>query len=621
MGTDSNISNVSGSAASLQLAAAITPLYSANKPTSLDVKNAAPMVGSASIRTTAIAQRLKNPASHEARDYALATRHQAVMALVQFMQQLAAEDGGIASGLFAGIRVYGLVRNDVRDPFLTGEPTTTDNYRNLATIAASPALQAALLLSPPAPDEAEYFSQATDITDNTVALLRQFEANAAKYRTALNRSESALDELRQTEAAAAGRLAAADDRVAEARHDVSVARALFAEEAARIDAVNARRARVLAEEVKFLAYMRPREADNLIDTKTHAVDPGLFESPLPACLRQDVEMPDELADMLRVLREAPAAWFVKASSLLTQLDKIDHLTRLVQSACMRATAGVAVPRLATPAPGGTALTDTVARIAARQAEAIAPRLTALQNVNVASFADVTWQAVRDKSEQVVSLADVAEGGHGRPTVARAAAVELENLGRVVACLYAEFSGAPASLRLHWAETLSEFDEAPNLRNLANLPRWTEIEYLERRRLQSYADWLFSQVRGTEALATALVNDVVRMCLLLACHAPVDRIVSGCMARPIIGAAVGLRIPLLVQEPARVRIGMHALLYRGADLIGRAVVADIGPQEISAQLIQTAGDKVELGTDVRVHFDNAAAVSLKNDTVAGSLFSS
>lgn len=612
------------------------PIYTPGRTTAVELMQAAPVIGKVDIRTTAIAERLKDPASAEARDYALSSRQQAVSAMLQLMQQLTAEDGGVTPGLFAGIRVYGLVRPvaattgnptpaPIRDPFLdyteTDLPKAADNFREFAEFNTHPVLLNKLLESPQvtALDEAEHFSQTTDVSDNSVVLLRQFEANVLRYRNLLNRCVQALNDLRQADADTTSRLDAAGDRVAEARHDVSVARALMAEEEDRIAAVNARRARVLAEEVPFLAYMRPREADNLIPTFTHAVDPGLVDAPVPACLRERPDIPDELTDMLRVLREAPASWFVKAPPLLHRLDKIDQLVRLVQSAQMRAAAGVATPLLAARALGTGKLVDAIAGVATRQAAVLAPRLAAVQSLNLASFASATWQGIRAQAEPAVSFGDLAEGGHGRPDVARAAAAELENFRRIVACLHAEFSAIPAVMRLEWADTLSEFDAAPNLRNLGNLPRWAEIAYLDRRQMQAYVDWLFAQIQVAQPQAVALINDVVRMCLLLASHAPVDRIIAGHMARPVTGVGVGVHIPLAVANPGRLRVGMQALLYRGADLIARAQVADIGALEVTAEVIHTVAARVDLGNDVSVHFDNAASVSLSSASAVRTLF--
>ena len=138
-------------------------------------------------------------------------------------------------------------------------------------------------------------------------------------------------------------------------------------------------------------------------------------------------------------------------------------------------------------------------------------------------------------------------------------------------------------------------------------------------MQDYVDWLFSQIEPGLPQAVALVNDVVRMCLLLASHAPVDRIVSGRMARPVSGVSTGLRIPLAVADTVALRVGMQALMYRNNQLVARAVVEDLGALEVSARVIHTQSDRVELGNDIRVHFDNAAMVSLQTRGAQRTLF--
>jgi len=258
-------------------------------------------------------------------------------------------------------------------------------------------------------------------------------------------------------------------------------------------------------------------------------------------------------------------------------------------------------------------------VATRQAEALAPRIATLQALDLNLLKAATWQGVRQQAEQVVSFGDLAEGGHGRADVAREAAAELDRIRSVTACLHAEFSGVLPVIRLQWAEMLSEFDAAPNLRNLASLPRWGEIAYLDRRRMQQYVDWLFAQIEPNQPQAVALVNDVVRMGLLLASHAPVDRIVQGRMARPTPGVSPGVRIPLTVLDATKLRVGMQALLYRADTLVARATVEDLGQQEVAARVIHTVQAKVDLGDDVRVHFDTTAMVSLSAGAARRTLF--
>ncbi|KRB18589.1 hypothetical protein [Rhizobacter sp. Root16D2] len=587
----------------------------------LPIVYSAPIIGASEVRTTAIADRLRNPPSPEARDYALLNRRNTVNSLLTLLDQFMTEDSGEVPALLDGFNIPGLPG----DPFLAGSNATS---RKLMEFRTNPALLDALTRPPPlvlppanavSVDEAAMFTQTVALSDVTISILRQLEARLVTYRDALTRAQAALDDLQTENDASRARLAEVADDLAEARHDVSVARALISEEQERIAAVNARRAKVLDEDVKFVAYIRPRETDTLLATPTHSVDPGLLDAPVPACLREHPDTPDELMDMLRVLREAPSNWFVRAPLILQQLDRLEPMLRLMQSAQLRAVSGIALPQFIQPAVHANALALGIARVATRQVEALAPRLSAMQGFNIAAVATSTWQAVRVQAEAVVSFADLAEGGHGRADVARAAATELQNMRSVVSCLHAEFSGIPAVLRLQWAEMLSEFDAAPNLRNLSSLPRWAEIGYIDRRQMQGYVDWLFAQIVDNVPQAVALVNDVVRMCLLLASHAPVDRIVSGRMARPVTGISTGLRIPLAVLDAAPLRVGMQALLYRNDALVARALVEDLGSAEISARVIHTAADRVDLGDDVRVHFDSSAMVSLRTQASTRTLF--
>jgi hypothetical protein len=207
----------------------------------------------------------------------------------------------------------------------------------------------------------------------------------------------------------------------------------------------------------------------------------------------------------------------------------------------------------------------------------------------------------------VSLGDLIDGEHGRGEVARRAAQTFEEIGRIAACLHAEFSEVLPSIRLDWAETLSQFDEAPTLRRLGGLARWGEIPYVDRYRMQAFADWLFSRINPTEPRAESLMNDVVRMCLLLASDAPVGRIIAGRLPRPLT-VRPGVRLPLTAFDPARLRVGMEALVYRQSTVVARAVVEDIGATEIATRVIHTSQPQVDLDVNVRVQFGAATMLS-------------
>lgn len=592
-----------------------------------DITNALPIVGKANIRTTAIAQRMEDPKAIEAKDYTAATRHEAVLALVQFADQLRAEDSGVTPGLFEGIDVYG-VRDD---PFLGAGNTT--RRRPLANFITDRALLPQLLATPlrtrvvpnaaeTLPDEGAYFSDSADLADNTVALMRQVEGRIKLYRDAIATAERTLAELQAATQRGSARLASIGDDLAEARHDVSVARALLAEETERIGGINQRRATVLAQEVRFLVFVRPREADNLAAAPRRQIDPGLLEAPAPACLAEHGDAPDELTDMLRVVREAPAAWFVDVPKLFDRLDRADLLVKAIKSAQVRT---LALPQFKALTPFATAATTpiadrriaTLANVRLRQQQVVADARANATRIDIARLNDLTWQNARDQATQVVSLGDLVDGEHGRGEVARRAAQTFEDIARMSACLHAELSAVAPSIRLDWAESLSQFDQAPSLRRLGSLARWGEIGYTERYRLQAYVDWLFARVNAAEPRADGLINDVVRMCLLLASHAPIGRIIAGRLPRPVT-VRPGVRLPLTAFEVDKLRVGMQALVYRGTNVVARAVVEDIGATEIATRVIHTSEAQLALDVDVRVQFSPAAQISLAAARLPGGI---
>ncbi|MGE3511746.1 MAG: hypothetical protein AB7N65_23005, partial [Vicinamibacterales bacterium] len=583
--------------------------------TPISVTNASPIIGKANIRTTAIAQRLEDPKAIEAKDYTAATRHDAVSALVLLAEQLRSEDGGVTPGLVEGIDVYG-VRDD---PFLgTGN---TSRRVPLAQFILDRSRIGQLLATPlrtrpvpgadeTIPDEGAYFSDSADLSDNTVALMRQLEGRIKLYRDAIAAADRALVVLRDGLTRGAARLASTGDALAEARHDVSVAKALLAEESERIAAINERRAAILAQEVRFLAFVRPRETDNLAEVPRRQVDPGLIDAPAPACLAAHPDIPDELVDMLRVVRESPAQWFVDVPLLIDRLDRPDLLVRVLQSAQIRTQLATAVarPAVTTPVLQTNRLLGAMSSITGRQQAVVSQARAIATTLDLGRIQGLTWQGVREQATQVVSLGDLIDGEHGRHEVSRRAAQTFEDMGRVAACVHAAFSGVLPSVRLDWAETLSQFDESPSLRRLSALARWGEVPYVERYRMQAFVDWLFARVNAREPRAEALMNDVVRMCLLLASHAPVGRIVAGRLPRPMT-VRPGIRLPLTTFEPGRLRVGMEALVYRGTTVVARALVEDVGATEIATRVVHTIEPQLDLDVSARVQFSDAAAVSL------------
>ncbi|MBO3704632.1 MAG: hypothetical protein J5W83_19220, partial [Candidatus Accumulibacter sp.] len=464
-----------------------------------DITNAAPLVGRAEVRTVSIAERLEAPKANEAKDYTTSTRYEAVRALIALADALEAEDGGDSAGLFESIAFHG-VRGDpalfydsadevdnpdrplpIVDSSDPAEQNTLNSLRRSLPLRTVLNQRWRLPLMLQAPrrskvDESAYFSDGADLSDNTVALMRQLEGRIKLYRNAISLSEALLASLRTQAAALEQGLQGVAEDLAEARHDVAVTRALIGEEEARLAAINDRRAQILRDHVKFVAYQRPREAELISPAPMRQLDPGLLEAPVPACLMAHQDAPDELADLLAVVREAPSRWFARLPALLDKLDRVDLLVKTMQSAQLRSQ--IMNLRVAAQ-PAASAVRGVAGAIAALHGK----QLAAVQQLRVAAtridpllIAGLGWQGARAEAEKVVSLGDLVDGEHGRGAVASQAARVFEEMSRIAGCLHEAFSEVLPSIRLDWAERLSQFDATPQLRNLAGLPRWAELDY-------------------------------------------------------------------------------------------------------------------------------------------------
>jgi hypothetical protein len=413
---------------------------------------------------------------------------------------------------------------------------------------------------PPDADESVFYSIGVELLDATIAALRTVEGRLQQYRDALAVTRAVLDDLRGQAGALDRRLKQVEDDLAEARHDVSVSRALLAEETERVDGINDRRAAVLREHVRFLAFHRPRLVHAEGDVPVRTLDPAYTQSPVPAALADPAAAPPELRGLAEMLREAPVRWFPAAVPLVDRLDRLDVLLGTLASAKQRAATRIQP----------IVLESVAGRLAGKLGEAIDRRLGAQQQVvsslrrvtaeiDLSIFRERGWRWTRDRAVEVLSLGDLIDAAHGRSEVDRGATKQIDEVLRVSTALYHRFGEVLPVIRLVWAERLSEYDdETVDLRNLYSLPRWSEVPYLDRRDMQSLVDWLYGRVDPSLPDATGLVNDVVHVCLLLASHAPVNLIVAGEVQQELQvkeGATVALAADI-----TRVHVGMPVLMY-------------------------------------------------------------
>jgi hypothetical protein len=125
-------------------------------------------------------------------------------------------------------------------------------------------------------------------------------------------------------------------------------------------------------------------------------------------------------------------------------------------------------------------------------------------------------------------------------------------------------------------------------------------------MQTYTDWLFSRVDRKQPEAISLINDLVRVCILLASHAPVNQIVSAHIPQKT-EVSEGKQVTLSV-DPARVKIGMHVLMYRAGQVAARGIVEDLTSGQTAARITQvyTASKTTSLEVTDQVQIAEAGA---------------
>jgi hypothetical protein len=215
-------------------------------------------------------------------------------------------------------------------------------------------------------------------------------------------------------------------------------------------------------------------------------------------------------------------------------------------------------------------------------------------------------------QRIATIRDIQQAGSYRRAVTLAASGLLDDVAGVAACLHAALCTVPPATRLRWAELFSQLDEATSLRQLTVLPGFGDerlgVDNIAWRQMQRMADWLFAQVVN-EAPAQDAINDLVRVCVLLASHAPVKRILSARIRRPV-PAIVGARLDIAL-DPQVVRIGMQVLVHAPGtqDILARAVVDDLGSDMASARITYTrVGTSVTLDSSMRVQIQSGPALS-------------
>jgi hypothetical protein len=446
-------------------------------------------------------------------------------------------------------------------------------------------------------DEADYFTAGVTALEHGLNAMRLIEKRLDDYKKALTQSRKVLFSLRSNAQSWRDKLGETDEKLMVLRHDALVTRSLFEEERSRISAINQQRRAILDNYVTTLVFVRPRLVDSRLDVPSVPLH-GEYVSPVPACLVEDYEAFGELADMLDVFREIPIAWLSDAKGLVRLVDNRPGLLDMMKHARGRtgkSTIDAAdVPSESYRAYNTNEYGKAINKIVYANQQY---KKTLSQQKNALDFSDIhtkTWLELVDHAEGFVSLADLIEKGRGHSKLARKATEIMENLENVAVCLYHLCNELEPAIKLKWARLISIYDQPGDLRHLDRLPFFEIIGFKFRRELQNMVNWLFSQVDSTIDQARHTMNDLIRVCILLASHAPVSTIVNGYADEPSTGR-MGDFLDVVIDK-GRVKVGMVATVFSREAVAAQGIVTDVGEKTARIKVTQTRGGVTEFSID-------------------------
>jgi hypothetical protein len=541
----------------------------------MDIQRQIPIAGLVE-RTASVAERLKPQPAVQALEYALASK----AAVVTTLSGLSGLGGGRPIGIaLADIPMAGFRKKGTPAEVPTLAQLLADKDHAVFEDADTlPAVEAQK-------HEADYFTAAVQAIDNSIAIMRLVEGRVALFEelsASLNELKAAIEDSAN---GAAAYLRSVDVEVAEARHDLATAERLREEERARIDGVNLRRAAILETHVNAIAWRRLRSVDVRDDIPLIEAASGLAPSPIAICRKEHDEAPDEIHDYVQLLREVPVSWFPAIAAMVPRIERLDSAHAVLHTMIERAI----VPRVLAAPVQVTATSRYLkgvqnAMVAGRRI--IEARQTAVTMLNVARIPALSLAEAHVQLTSLSTIGDLIAGTHRQPALTRAASEEIDAITAIAGCLHESFGEVSPIVRLGWAEVLSQFDQPAPLSNLAGLSGWGEVPVELRRTLQGFVDWLFGRIDQKQDAAHDAINELVRICLLMAAHAPVDKIIPAHLVAPA-PAKLGSKL-FLTLDIKRVRKGMTTLIRDDRDrIISRAVIDDIVDGRAQATITQVS----------------------------------
>jgi hypothetical protein len=468
---------------------------------------------------------------------------------------------------------------------------------------------------PDDPDEADYFAAAVNALESAVSILRLFEGRLQSYAAFLDAARKALLQAFELAEQWQGMIDESNADIAEARHDFAVATALKVEEQARLDAINAQRRDILDKHVDIIAFARPMTVDRLRTAPGLKLFRPLTEL-LPACIESDAELPDEIEEILDAMNDVPVGWYPEVAKDLDGLTRPEHYYSAWQRGLDRSAIWLARNMESTPR---IAYSGAHARVAGKASTGVyqalsgllAQRKSILQNRGrrtMESLNGVSWTSLRQAALSELSIEDLEQGGKAGRDAARKGAQMLRQIGAVANCMLAGLRKVPGELRLIWADQLSEHDQAIDLLDTGAIPGWSSIELAERRELDVMHAWLFGRIDQTNEQARAMMSTLVRVCLLMASHAPVSAIVEGTIIDTRnVGPGESFEVDIGL---GRAQIGMVATIGSGS-LLHRGIIEDIVGTRVRVRLSDVDGPRVAVSANASIAFSAPVAVRLAN----------
>jgi hypothetical protein len=568
-------------------------------PTVTEVQAQSPLVGAQlDIRTLSVAERLAQPPSQESLFYAVGNR----VGLMQLLADLELTVDDIPIMVDADAPAGAPPPNE---PIPTELHTVLELRETAISGAVFDKLQNPIVRADS--DEATVFSTGVRVLEQHTQLLRALEARVQTYVDFVNVATTALGNVQNDVASAQTALRGAQNDLSGARADVAFTSALFTDEQQRVAGVNAQRRDVLQSAVAVVAYARPRTLDTDDDVPSRQLVPGAVANPVPMCLHDPVAVPPELREIVALLREAPTSWLPSVRAAVATLDGRTLLQDLALGTQARAAVALQLPiwpssALLSPSTYG----PTIAQVYQTNQSVIRRYQVERSQFVPATVATLSWQAAADTVSRITTIADLAASSAVHAETVNAVANAQQQIAAVAGCLYARANAALPVDRLAWADFLRGPGLAIDLSSLAVLPQWNTQPYADRQGMQMLVDWLFAQVDGAEPDAVAYISDVVRTCILLASHAPVDDVIAGALAVRT-QASVGTVISLPLASP-RIVSGMYVQLYAQGNLAAEAVVSDFDDTTVSATVTTVHVPGVTFQPADVVHFTTQAPVA-------------